>query len=173
MEHEPVVFIVDDDAAARDAVAAMVQSKGVRTAVFASADDFLRAYERDQVGCLVTDVRMPGMTGLELQQALIEREFHLPVILITGYGDVSTAVKAMQAGAYTFLQKPCADRELWASIQRALASSERQTLERGQKDEILRRLKELSPDELRVMRKMILGKSNKVMSFELSSTLGS
>src|SRR5688572_21968041 len=107
MTNEPIVFVVDDDPPARDSVAAMIEARGVTTRTFSAAKDFLTSFCGDRHACLVTDVRMPEMTGLELQDALVERGSRLPVILITGHGDIATAVQAMRSGAYTFLEKDC------------------------------------------------------------------
>ncbi len=123
MDNETTVFIVDDDPAARDSVAALVRSKGMPVATYASAEEFLAAFNPDRMGCLVVDVRMTGMTGLDLQDVLRQRGGKLPVIVITGFGDVPTAVCAMKAGAYTFLEKPCRDQELLTSIQKAIDSA--------------------------------------------------
>src|SRR5580704_14326231 len=99
MATEPIVLIVDDDPAARNSVAALVKSKGVGTAIFSSAEEFLAAFDPDLVGCLVVDVRMTGMNGLELQEQLRSRKIDLPAIVITGFGDIPAAVRAMKAGA--------------------------------------------------------------------------
>src|ERR1700682_2418502 len=106
MATEPVVFVVDDDPAARDSVAVLVRSKGVGVASYASAEAFLADFDPTQTGCLVVDVRMTGMGGLELQDALAARSIRLPVIVVTGFGDIPTAVRAMQSGAFAFLEKP-------------------------------------------------------------------
>ena len=105
-EPEPTVFVVDDDEAMRDALYTLVRSVGLRTSLHVSADEFLARYDPGQPGCLVLDVRMPGMSGLELQDWLAKRGIDLPVIVITGHGDIPMAVQAMRAGAVDFLQKP-------------------------------------------------------------------
>jgi FixJ family two-component response regulator len=167
MQTEPTVFIVDDDPAARDSVAALVRSKGFPVETSASAEEFLAAFNPDRAGCLVVDVRMTGMTGLDLQELLRQRGSRLPIIVITGFGDVPTAVRAMKAGAYTFLEKPCRGHELWSCIQKALDAATRVQLEQNRKADIDARLTTLSADELRVMREMVAGKPNKVIAAEL------
>jgi FixJ family two-component response regulator len=167
MDNETTVFIVDDDPAARDSVAVLVRSKGLPVETFASAEEFLAAYQPLARGCLVVDVRMTGMTGLDLLEMLRQRGYSLPVIVITGFGDVPAAVRAMRAGAYTFLEKPCRDQELWASLQRAIESVSQLQAEQERKVEIESRLATLTPDELRVMREMVIGKPNKVIASDL------
>jgi FixJ family two-component response regulator len=161
------VFIVDDDPAARESVAALVGSHEVPTQTFASAAEFLRVYAPSQRGCLVVDVRMTGMTGLELQQELSARGYRIPVIVITGFADVPTAVRAMQAGAVTFLEKPCSDKELWASIETALQWEARSRQQRTQREEILARRATLTPAEVQVLVRLIAGKANKAIAAEL------
>ncbi len=167
MQNEMTVFIVDDDPAARDSVAALVRSKGLPVETFASAEDFLNAFQPRSLGCLVVDVRMTGMTGLELHDTLRQRNHLLPVIIITGFGDVPTAVRAMRAGAFTFLEKPCRDQELWAALQRAIDCGAELQAEQGRRSEIEARIATLTPDEQRVMREMVDGKPNKVIAAEL------
>jgi FixJ family two-component response regulator len=167
MENSMTVFITDDDPAARDSVAALVRSKGLAVKTFSSAEEFLADYQGNEMGCLVVDVRMTGMTGVELQEELRARGAQLPVIIITGFGDVPTAVRAMRAGASTFLEKPCRDQELWSCIQRALESAKHLQGEQNRTSEIDARLATLTPDEVRVMREMVSGKPNKVIASEL------
>src|SRR6185312_9718305 len=119
-ERSPIVFIVDDDEAVRGSLRLLLKSVGLIPSPFGSARDFLEAYDPAQPGCLVLDVRMPQMSGLELQEELNRRGAVLPVIFITGHGDVPMAVEAMQAGAFDFLQKPFRDQDLIDRIQRAL-----------------------------------------------------
>lgn len=161
------VFIVDDDPAARDSVRALVESKGLRAKTFFSAEDFLNSYDPAERGCAVVDVRMLGMSGVDLQQRLKERNASLPVILITGFGDVPTAVRAMQAGAVTFLEKPCQDQELWHYIEQALdqESVNRESAERLAECQAL--MAKLSADEMEVLRKVVEGLPNK----RIASTL--
>jgi two-component system response regulator FixJ len=161
------VFIVDDDPAARESVAALVGSHGVTTRTFGSAAEFLAAYSPSQRGCLVVDVRMTGMTGLELQEELRKRGYSIPVIVITGFADVPTAVRAMRAGAVTFLEKPCSDKDLWASIQTALQWESRSQQQRSQREEIVARRATLTPAEVQVLDRLLAGKANKAIASEL------
>ena len=167
MAAEPLVTIVDDDPAARDSVAALVKSKGLGARMFASAEEFLAALDPAESGCLVVDVRMTGMSGVELQEALRARGVGWPVIVITGYGDVPTAVRAMKAGALTFLEKPCRTAELWSAIQDALANSAEQSSQRERLSEIQARFDQLSADERQVLRLMLSGATNKTIATQL------
>lgn len=108
----PTVFVIDDDPAVRQSVCWLVESAGRRVEQYASADSFLEHYRPDQAGCVLTDVRMPGLGGLQLQETLKQRGYAIPVIIMTAYGDVSTAVRAMKAGAVDFLEKPYSDQAL-------------------------------------------------------------
>ena len=164
---EPIIYVVDDDAAARQSVVALVSFKGLAARGFASAEEFLSQFDPRQKGVLVTDVRMAGMSGLELQQALNERQASLPVVLITGYGDVPMAVRAMQAGAVTFLEKPCHEQELWRGIMLALEREQTQHASRKLKAEIESRLESLSPDEREVFRRLLEGQANKRIATDL------
>jgi two-component system, LuxR family, response regulator FixJ len=161
------VFIVDDDAAARESVAALVRSHGVEAETYESAEQFLEHFNRQSSGCLVVDVRMSGMTGVQLQQRLIEQGVELPIIMITGYGDVSTAVQAMRAGACTFLEKPCNDEQLWESIEQALTHESQQRERRQQRAEIRRRLESLTDQERMVLDCLLAGIPNKVIAKQL------
>jgi two-component system response regulator FixJ len=161
------VFIVDDDPAARESVAALVRSHGLEAETYDSAEDFLARFDRRRDGCLVVDVRMTGMSGIDLQEQLRREGVELPVIVITGYGDVASAVRAMRTGAFTFLEKPCNDQQLWESICLALQG---QTALRGlrvQRGENCRNLATLSADEHRVLEKLMDGKANKTIAKEL------
>jgi FixJ family two-component response regulator len=164
----PTVFVVDDDAPVRDALKLLLRSVGHRVEAFASAQEFLDAYHDDRPGCLVLDVRMPGMSGLELQERLNERHAILPIIFITGHGDVPMAVEALQAGALDFLQKPFRDQELLDRIARALekdAANRRELLELRA---IAKRFEELTPRERDVMELVTQGKANKAIAAELN-----
>ncbi len=163
----PTVFVVDDDEGARNSLRFLLKSVGLPAAVFNSAQEFLAGYAPSQAGCLVLDVRMPGMSGLELQQELNRRGAVIPVIFVTGHGDVPMAVEAVQHGAFDFVQKPYREQEMLDRIQRALAKdrANRQALQ--ERDRIRARLASLTPREREVMALMTLGKPNKVMAAEL------
>lgn len=165
--YPPTVFIVDDDEAVRDSLELLVSTVGETTRAFASADAFLEHYEPQMAGCLLLDVRMPGMSGLELQERLAEIGSILPIVFITGHGDVEMAVHAMQAGAVDFLQKPFRDEELLRAIRRAIAADRknREILEKRQ--QILQRLEKLTPREHEVMERVVQGQANKVVAIDL------
>jgi FixJ family two-component response regulator len=119
---ERTVYIVDDDESVRDALSMLMRAVGLHTATFAGARDFLHRFNQKDAGCLVLDIRMPGMTGLELQAELHKRRIHLPIIFLTGHADVPLAVKAMKAGAYDFIQKPLDEHRLVIAVMNALKS---------------------------------------------------
>ena len=161
MTPEPTVFIVDDDAAVRRFLSGLIQSVELRVEAFASARDFLEAYEPGQPGCLVLDVRMPGMSGLELQRELAERAIDLPVIVLTGHGNVQVAVHAMKAGAVDFVEKPFDNELLLDRIQKAVAESVRARGERIKRIEIAERMQLLTPREREVLDLVVAGQTNK------------
>lgn len=163
----PTVFIVDDDTAVRDALKFLLRSVGHPVETFASAQDFLDAYRDDRPGCLVLDIRMPGMSGLELQEKLVERRSILPIIFITGHGDVPMAVEAMQAGAMDFIQKPFRDQDLLDRINQALEKDAKNRAALGELNLIRERLASLTPREREVMDLVVHGKANKVIAGDL------
>jgi len=161
MSQPQTVFLIDDDPAARASVEALVRSHNLRARSYESAESFLADLDRSWSGCIVSDLRMPGMSGLDLQERLNEKHVHLPLIIITGYGNVPTAVQAMHQGAITFLEKSCGDRELWTAIESALAW-ERASRDRLQRrDELRRRLNSLTDEERRVLKLLVEGTANK------------
>jgi FixJ family two-component response regulator len=163
----PTVFVVDDDEGVRSALALLLKSMGQPAATYASAADFLADYDAERPGCALLDVRMPGMSGLELQDELNRRGVVLPVIFITGHGDVPMAVEAMQRGAFDFLQKPFGDDDLAERIRRALARDRELRAAIGEKSQIRARLARLTPRERQVLELVATGKPNKVMAAEL------
>jgi two-component system response regulator FixJ len=167
MEPESTVFVVDDDAAARESVLAVVAANGLKGRGFASAEEFLAAYDPAVKGCVVADVRMMGMSGLELLKQLKARNSSLPVIMITGYADVTLAVEAMRAGAVSFLEKPCSEESLWQEITQALESEQSQHTIRKQRSDVEARLASLAEDELAVLRRLLEGHSNKWIASDL------
>ena len=167
IEPSPAVYVVDDDEGVRSSLALLLKSMGQTALTFASAAEFLEAHDPDQPGCVLLDVRMPGMSGLELQDELNRRGAVLPVIFITGHGDVPMAVEAMQHGAYDFLQKPFRDDDLVERIRRALAHDRDLRAQVGQKQQIRDRLERLTPRERQVLRLVAEGRANKVMAAEL------
>ena len=168
MQVQPAtIFVVDDDEGVRNSLRFLLKSVGLATRALASAREFLASYTADQPGCLVLDVRMPGMSGLELQQQLNVRGAVIPVIFITGHGDIPMAVEAMQHGAFDFLQKPFRDQDLIDRIQRALAKDARNRSSLKEHDRIRQRFDSLTPREREVLTLMTRGKANKVMAAEL------
>ena len=163
----PTVFIVDDDAAVRNSLRLLVKSVGLTAAAFVSAQEFLATYDPHQPGCLVLDVRMPGMSGLDLQQQLNLRGAVIPVIFITGHGDIPMAVEAMQHGALDFLPKPFRDQDLIDRIQRALEKDRETRAALGQRARNRERLASLTPREREVLTLVATGKANKAMAAEL------
>jgi two-component system, LuxR family, response regulator FixJ len=163
---EATVFLVDDDPATLRALATLVKVVFPRVATFASAADFLAAY-RNQPGCLVLDVAMPGMSGLELHRKLIQDKIALPVVFVTGHGNVPMAVEAMQMGAINFLEKPIQEQELWTSIRRALELDEQNRRRRARRQRAEERLARLTRGEREVLNLILEGKMNKEIAAEL------
>jgi two-component system, LuxR family, response regulator FixJ len=166
-EPTPTVCIIDDDDAVRSSLKLLLKSVNLPVDAYASAQEFLPRYAVDQPGCLVVDVRMPGMSGLELQQELNLRGAMIPVIFITGHGDISMAVEAMQHGAFDFLPKPFRDQDLLDRVQRALEKDAVNRREIGQSERIRERLATLTPREREVLGLVSSGKQNKVMAGDL------
>lgn len=162
-----MVFIVDDDDAVRASLGFLLKSVGIAATPLASAQAFLTAYDPLQPGCLLLDIRMPGMSGLELQQQLNLRGAINPVIFITGHGDVPMAVAAMKDGAFDFVQKPFRDQDLVDRVQRALARDQENRVVLSQYSKIRTRLESLTPREREVLELMTCGNSNKVMVADL------
>jgi two-component system, LuxR family, response regulator FixJ len=163
----PTIFVVDDDSAVRDALKLLLRSVGQAVETYGSGQEFLDGYSEDRPGCLVVDIRMPGMSGLELQQKLNERHSILPIIFITGHGDVPMAVEAMQAGAVDFIQKPFRDQDLIDRINQALEKDSHNRAALGERNDIRRRLETLTPREREVLDLVVHGKANKVIAGDL------
>jgi FixJ family two-component response regulator len=161
------VYIVEDDDAVRESLQLVLESVGYKTQSFASANAFLDSYDSDLAGCLVLDIRMPGMSGMELQRKLNERNSILPIIFVTGHGDVPMAVEAMQQGALDFVQKPYREQELLEKIEHAFKIDVANRTSLQQRQAIATRLQNLTPRELDVLRLMIEGKANKVIAIDL------
>jgi two-component system response regulator FixJ len=163
----PTVFVVDDDESVRGSLHFLLRSAGLESRAFGSAPEFLGAYDPAQPGCLVLDVRMPGMSGLELQQELNLRGAVIPVVFITGHGDIPMAVEAMQHGAHDFLQKPFRDEDLIERVRRALAKDAKARAALEEHKTIREHLESLTPREREVLALMARGKPNKIMAHEL------
>lgn len=168
MPTEPTIFIVDDDPAVRQALTVLVRSMRLQAEAYESAQEFLDAFDAARPGCLLLDVRMPGISGLGLLEQFNRDEITLPAIVMSAYGDVPMVVRAMKAGALNFLEKPCRDQQLWESIQEALKwdSQHRQSL--ALRSKARDRLQRLTSGEHDVLRQLIDGKSNKTIAAELS-----
>ena len=162
------IFIVDDDTQVRQALALLMESVGLQVQTFPSADAYLENFDPESPGCLILDVRMPGMSGLELQARLAAEIMHPPVIVITGHGDVPMAVRAVQAGAVDFIEKPFNDQALLDSVHRALDTDARQRGRASKLAEVKARLASLTPREQQVMKMVVAGKRNKVIALDLS-----
>ena len=171
METRSTVFIVDDEQAMRDGLRLLVKSVGMQTACFANAQDFLDSYRASQPGCLVLDVRMPGMSGTELQEELARRKIDLPIIFLTGHGDVSMSVRAMKTGAVDFLEKPPNDQVLLDTIQRAVAQDQQRRQQRQKREVINKRLSGLTERERQVMSYLVQGKHDKQVAKEMGITI--
>ena len=163
----PTVFIVDDDPAIRFAMQALMDSVNIKHEIFPSGDDFLEKIDHQRPGCLVLDIRMPGLGGLELQEELLKRGNTLPIIFITGHGDVPMAVEAMQKGAVDFIQKPFRDQDLLDRIREALTTDRARREEQEQQNEVEKRLGRLTNREREVFDLVVTGKPNKVIAYEL------
>jgi RNA polymerase sigma factor (sigma-70 family) len=160
-------MVVDDDSGVRNAMRTLLKSVGLEAALFSSAQEFLNGYQPRQPGCLILDIRMPGMSGMELQQQLNLRGAVIPVIFMTGHGDIPMAVEAMQHGAFDFLQKPFRDQDLLDRIQRAIVKDGELRKSLGEHTRIRERLESLTPREREVLDLMVKGKQNKSVAQEL------
>ncbi len=167
MDNDITVFVVDDETKARQGIVDLVKAKGLCAAGFASATDFLAEYDPAKKGCIVIDVRLGEMSGLELLQKLKASKNALPVVMIAGDADVPLAVRAMQEGAVSFLEKPCQEHEVWEAISQALEIENTQHLQRKQRAETHARLETMSDDELEVFRRLLAGQANKRIASDL------
>jgi RNA polymerase sigma factor (sigma-70 family) len=158
---EQIIYLVDDDEALRDSLAWLLESQGFKVAAFASAEDFLKAWRPEFNGCLLLDVRMPGMSGLELHERLRAQYSTLPIIFITGHGDVPMAVAALKKGAVDFIEKPFNDTELLRLVSQCLVTEQEHRARRRQDAEVSRRLDQLTQREREVLDLIIAGKLNK------------
>jgi len=164
---ESTVFIVDDDAQVRESLKDLIRSVGLRVELFASAQEFLRAQHPDAPTCLVLDVRMPGLSGLDLQKQASEAGLEIPIIFITGHGDIPMTVRAMKAGAIEFLSKPFRDQDLLDAIQQALERSRKAREQQAVTKELRRRFASLTSRQREVMERVVAGLINKETGAEL------
>ncbi|MEW6768009.1 MAG: response regulator FixJ [Pseudomonadota bacterium] len=167
MASDNTVHVIDDDEAVRDSVEFLLSAAKHAVKSYASAADFLPALPSIDGGCIVTDIRMPGMSGLELLQRVKDLKIAVPVIVITGHGDVPLAVEAMKLGASDFVEKPFDDDALLASIESALSSSTKNRDRSEESAELLRRIETLSARERQVLEGLVLGHPNKTIAFDL------
>jgi FixJ family two-component response regulator len=163
----PLIYLVDDDDAVRDSLGMLFDSIGLAHEAYPSALDFLQHYDAKRPACLVADIRMPGLSGLELQQRLNDQRAEIPIIFITGHGDVPMAVTAMKSGAADFIQKPFRDQDLIDRINKALERDRERRKSRAEKDEIRSRIALLTPREKEVMQRVVRGQANKVIAMDL------
>jgi two-component system response regulator FixJ len=164
---DPTVFIVDDDDRVRDSIGLLLESVRLPCVGFSSAAEFLTAFDPEQPGCIVLDLRMPGMSGIELQSRLRAMGSRVPIVFVTAHGDVPTAVEAVKAGAVDFIQKPFQDQKLLDMIHQALARDAKARAERRETEAIESRLDSLTPREREVMALVALGRRNKAIAREL------
>ena len=169
-EPDAMVFVVDDDAQTRDALKNLMRSVGLHVEVFASAQDFLRSKRPDVPACLVLDVRLRGLSGLDLQKRMAEAKIEVPIIFITGYGDIPMTVQAMKAGAVEFLTKPFRNQELLDAIQQALERDRTTRDQRAKNEELYDRYDSLTPREREVMTLVVAGLLNKQIAGELGTS---
>jgi RNA polymerase sigma factor (sigma-70 family) len=169
-EAEATVFVVDDDAPLRESLRNLIRSVGLRVELFASAQEFLQSQQPDTPSCLVLDVRMPGLSGLDLQKQTSEAGLEIPIIFITGHGDVPMTVRAMKAGAVEFLTKPFRDQDLLDAIQQALERSRNAREQRAATKELRQRFASLTPREREVMERVVAGLLNKQIGAELGTS---
>ena len=168
MANEPTVFLVDDDPSARKSFQFLAESVGLRVESYKSALEFLEHYDPQTPGCLVLDVRMPRMSGLELQQKLLEAQLKLPIIFVSGHADISIASRAFRAGAFDFVEKPINDQELLDRIRQAIAKDAQWRTDQKQRDEIRARIRALTPREREVLDALVLGKAIKQVAGQFS-----
>ncbi|MCK7477188.1 MAG: response regulator transcription factor [Candidatus Moduliflexus flocculans] len=171
MNDTPTVFLIDDDQAVRDAVGLLLQTSGLAVKTFANGADFLAASVVQRPSCLVLDVRMPGISGLDLQKQLQTQGYRIPIIFMTGHGDVPMAIRAMKAGAFDFIEKPFQGQTLLARVHEALALDARECRRQARRDEVAARMALLSPREREVLERVAGGQYNKVIAAELGISL--
>ena len=165
-----MVFVIDDDESIREALNSLIRSVGLNVATFASAQEFLQSKRPDVPACLILDVRMPGLSGLDLQRDLAEANIHIPIIFITGHGDIPMSVRAMKAGAVEFLTKPFRDQDLLDAIQQALERDRRARSQQADSAELRNRYQSLTPRETEVLALVVKGLLNKQIALQLGTS---
>jgi len=169
-ESKAVVFVVDDDVSVREALERLLRVVGFDVETFASAQDFLAHRRENAPSCLVLDVRLPGLSGLELQKRIAQANREIPIVFITGHGDVPTSVSAMKAGAVEFLVKPFSDQDLLDAIQQAIKRDQAARYQNAQLEDLQRRYESLTPRERQVMQRVVSGLLNKQVAAELGTS---
>jgi FixJ family two-component response regulator len=169
-EPKAIVFVVDDDASVREGLGSLIRSAGLKVETFASAQEFLASSRAEAPSCLVLDVRLPGLSGLDLQKRMAEVNIEIPIVFITGHGDVPTSVRAMKAGAVEFLTKPFRDRDLLDAIQQAIRRDRIAREQRAKMAELYDRYESLTPREREVMELVVSGLLNKQVAAELGTS---
>jgi FixJ family two-component response regulator len=165
-----VVFVVDDDASMRDAISRLLNAVGLTVQTFASAREFLNGRLPDVPGCVVLDVRLPGLSGLDLQREMVERGIHIPVVFITGHGDIPMSVQAMKAGAVEFLTKPFRDQDLLDAVRSGIQLDRREREERAELAELRGCVRQLTQREQEVMSLVVSGLLNKQIALQLGTS---
>ena len=168
MSEIPTVFVIDDDRPASESVCLLIRSMGIRVLAFASAEEFLKGFDPECAGCIITDVRMPGLSGVQLQEVLISKGIETPVIMLTGYASTALTVRAMKNGAVTLLDKPHQDNDLWDAVRNVLTRDSKHRQKSVRIREIQERFDRLTPKEVRVLELVLKGRPNKVIAAELS-----
>lgn len=171
MDSQPCIFVIDDEPLVCRAICELAAFAGYAVRSFASADDFLKQYDPEMAGCIITDVRMPGMSGRDLQRALNERKALLPVILVTGHADVATAVEAMREGALSFLMKPYDPPKLMSLVREALMIDAQRRADESDRRQLAQRLQMLTPREHEVLDRLIAGDSLKQIAAACKVTI--
>jgi FixJ family two-component response regulator len=164
----PIVFVVDDDPSIRKSLDRLIKSAGLAVETFATAHEFLERHSHKGPSCLVLDVKLPDLNGLELQEKLLSQEYAMPIVFITGHGDIPMSVKAMKKGAIDFLSKPFDDKALLDAVQQALQRDSKARTAREERKDIQRRLESLTPREYEILTHVITGMLNKQIAFALN-----
>jgi FixJ family two-component response regulator len=167
IEPNPTIFVIDDDASVRKSLSRLLRSAGYTTETFASAEEFLGRDHYNGIGCLLLDVQMPGLSGMGLQKELNRADYHMPIIFITGHGDIPMGVEAMKKGAVDFLTKPFPDKELLQAVEKAIEKDSYGRAEYEETLDIRRRMDRLTPRENEILRYIITGMLNKQIAYDL------
>jgi FixJ family two-component response regulator len=167
MDENQIVFVVDDDQAIREGISDLVESMGMEVQCFASAEEFEQSYEPGRPNCLLLDVRMPGMSGMELLTRLAQEEIYIPTIIVTGHGDISIAVEALKTGAVDFIEKPFRGHDLWLKIKEAFAVGAASRDKQSRRADLKSKLSLLTSKERGVLRLLVTGRTDKQVAVEL------